>query len=130
MQLSVWVPNELAEALKTRLPGVNVSKVLQDGLRSLLDCEHDQLVCADCAAPVNRRAITDDALSKFYSQVMWEIRDLVAAGGTCEGAGRIVKGVAEAHQVSAAKRVSLPRPPRGVRERREWERRWLEQQAG
>lgn len=130
MRLSVWIPDELADTIRERLPDLNVSKVLQDGLRSLLGCEHEQLVCAACAAPVERRAFIDDALSKFYSQVMSELRELVAAGGTCEGAGRVVKGVAEAHQVSAAKRVSLPRPPRGVRARREWERRWLEQQAG
>lgn len=128
VRLSVWVPDELADTIKERLPMANVSRVLQDGLRSLLKCPHDTAACGDCGAPMDKAQIIDEALSSFYRALMWELHDLVNAGGTAEGAARVLKGVGEAHQVSAARRISLPRPPRGVRARREWDRRWLEEQ--
>lgn len=128
MRLNVWVPDELAVTVREAMPGVNVSKVLQDGLRSLLKCGHETVACADCGEPIDKAQLVDDALSAFYRQVWWELHDLVHADGTCEGAARVFKAVAEAHQISAAKRMSVPRPPRGKRERREWERRWYEQQ--
>lgn len=128
MQLSVWVPNDLASVVKEKFPEVNVSKLLQDSLRGLLKCEHDEVVCSGCGAGVDKRAMVDEALSAFYRQVQYELFDLIHAGGTCEGAAQVVKSVAEAHQISASRRVQLTRPPRGVRARREWDRRWLEEQ--
>lgn len=129
MRLSVWIPDELAATIKEHMADVNVSKVLQDGLRGLLKCSHSKVVCAECSVEIDQAEITDSALSNFYRQLMWELFDLVHAGGTCEGAAKVAKGVAEAHHVSAAAKVSLPRPPRGVRERREWDREWLERQG-
>lgn len=125
-RLNVWLPVELATTVRANLPSVNVSQVLQEGLRALLGCKHDRIACAACAAELDRGALIDTAKGEYYSQLLWELEDLVAAGGTAEGAARVAKSVALAHQLSAA-RQPLPRPGR-TQQRRNADRRWLERQ--
>jgi hypothetical protein len=125
-RVNVWMPDELLAKMRAELPGVNVSKVLQDGMRALIGCRHPGLVCAECAQALDLAAIVDEAKSAFYSQLRWELEDLVLNGGTAEGAARVAKGVAMAHQISAAA-LPLPRPGRTQR-RRQRDRAWLEQQ--
>lgn len=115
-RVSVWLPEKLARTIGDSMPGVNYSKILQEGLQGLLGCKHEAVVCAACSEQVDRADIVDRAKSEFYSQLLWELQDLVAVGGTAEGAARVAKSVALAHEVSAA-RQPLPRPGRRQRER-------------
>lgn len=114
-RLCVWVPDELAEVARQQLPGVNMSKILQEGLRARLGCRHDRLVCASCAEPVDHHQLVDEGLGRFYYDLHWRLAELVQRGGTAEGAARVAKDVAERHQVTAAKNLSLPRPTRAER---------------
>lgn len=126
MRVNVWLPDELVAAVREHLPDVNVSKTLQAALRSLLSCKHDRMVCAECAQPVDLAALLDEAKSAFYSQLRWELEALVNNDGTAEGAARVAKDVAVAHQITAAK-APLPRPGRAQRQRQR-DRAWLEAQ--
>jgi len=124
-RVSVWLPDQLAGTVTDTMPGVNFSKVLQDGLQSLLDCKHEALVCAACSEQVDRAGIIDRAKSEFYSQLLWELQDLVAVGGTAEGAARVAKSVAVAQHVSGARNQPLPRPSRSRHRRRENDAEWF-----
>jgi hypothetical protein len=125
-RLNVWVPDELLAKMRAELPGLNVSKVFQDGVRALIGCKHTHLVCAECAQQLDLAAIVDTAKSAFYSQLRWELEALVNNDGTAEGAARVAKDVAVAHQITAAK-LPLPRPGRAQRKRQR-DRAWLEAQ--
>lgn len=116
-RLSVYVPAELAETVRSRRPRLNVSKLLQTALVDALACRHDQLACARCAAEVDRIALRHDALDAFYVDLMWQLRELVDRVGTAEGAARVAKDVGERHQIPAAARTTLPRPSRAQRRR-------------
>ena len=120
MRVNVYLPDELAATIRASVPELNLSRALQDALRGLLSCRHDQLECSACAAKVDRGSFIDRALSAFYWDLVDELHRLVDQGGTAEGAGRIAKDVAQRHQVSAARNAPLPRPPasrRGARRR-------------
>lgn len=111
----MWLPDELAALARDQLPGVNLSAVLQAGLRALVDCDHDQVACCRCGAEVDVDDLVDTALSHFYRSALWELEPLVRQLGTAEGAARVLKSVAERHGVAAAA-VPLPRPTRAERE--------------
>jgi hypothetical protein len=117
MRVNVWLPDELNATIKRELPDVNVSAVLQRSLAALLECRHDELACRECASPIDRRQLIDNALSAFYADLHWRLRDLVERGGTAEGAARIAKDVACRHRVSCAPNMPLPRPSREQRHR-------------
>lgn len=106
-RVNVWLPDELHQTVRTDLEGVNLSAVLQDGLRALLDCRHERAVCASCAAPVDIDAARADAVHAMTLDVVDRLRPLLAQG-TVEGAGRIVVDVAAAH---GAPGIAAPRPP-------------------
>lgn len=113
MRINAYVPDGLAERVKAELPEVNVSAVLQEALRSLLDCDHDRLACADCGEPVDGSVVdAEEALAAFWSDLLHEWGPLVDRGGTAEGAARVGKAVAIAHGIPGADRKPLPRPPR------------------
>jgi hypothetical protein len=114
-RVNVWLPAELAEVLRAELPDLNLSQLVQDAIRGVLGCRHDELACARCAEPVDRGALVDAAMSAFYSDVMWDLIPLVDRVGTAEGAARVVKEVARRHQVSRAESTPLPRPSRANR---------------
>jgi post-segregation antitoxin (ccd killing protein) len=121
-RVNVSLPDELLEWARRALPDLNFSEVLRRGLAAALACDHAELACSCCLAPVARRAIVDDALGLFYGDALDAIDRLVQTGGTCEGAARVLKDVAGRHQVAKAELLPLPRLSRG-------QRRHLEDQA-
>lgn len=115
MRINAYVPDDLAAQVKEHLPDVNVSAVLQEALRTLLDCDHDRLVCAGCGEEVDPTAVAGAALDAFYRELLWEWRALVNNHGTAVGAAQVAKRVAVAMGVPGAETRSLPRPPRSMR---------------
>lgn len=118
MRVNVYLPDELVAQLKTDRPSLNLSRFLRDALAELATCRHDAAVCGHCAAPIDVRALVDVAKERLYLDTLGELGHLVrSGGGTPEGAARIVKEVAQRHQVRAADRQPLPRPTREARRR-------------
>lgn len=116
-RVSLTLPDELLELIRIQTPRVNLSGVLQEGLRARLKCEHRDLSCARCAAAFARRELVDEELGRFYGDAMWEVGQLVyRGGGTAEGAVRMFHEVAERHQITQASHTTLPRPSRAARE--------------
>lgn len=118
MRLNVYVPDDLGEKVRRSLPDVNVSAVLQDALRSLLECDHEQLACVTCGQVVEHSADVGEALETFWRELLYAWGPLVDRGGTAEGAARVGKEVALALGVPGAERRPLPRPPRHATQRR------------
>ncbi len=114
-RINVWVPDALHRTIKHRLPGLNVSAVVQGALAAQLECDHDALTCASCSTPVDHRELIDLALGRFYSDALWDLQGLVRSCGTAEGAARVLKDTAGRHRISAASRLPLPRPTRAGR---------------
>jgi hypothetical protein len=116
-RMNVTMPDELAELVRTELPGLNVSAVLQRELAKLVRCPHDALACSCCGATVQQRALVDAQLSAFYQDVIWQLQTPVGRCETAEGAARVVQSVARAWEVSAVDVTPLPRPTRSQRAR-------------
>ena len=116
MRLNVYLPDELTDALRAQLPGLNVSRAMQEAMRSLLTCEHGDLSCRRCSMPMDRQEVTEEALSAFYVDVWDRLDVLVRRVGTAEGAARILRDVAIRHGISTAGWRPLPRPTRGERQ--------------
>lgn len=112
MRVNVYLPDDLGEQVKAALPDVNVSAVLQDALRRLLDCDHERLTCADCGEVVDASAVAGAAMDALWRELLWAWQPLVDKGGTAEGAARVGKDVAVRLGVPGAERRPLPRPPR------------------
>lgn len=115
-RVNVWLPEELHTTLHERLPSLNLSELVQSAIRGVLGCRHEELACATCAEPISRWKLIDDALGRFYDDLMWRLEEHLHRGGTTEGTGRVMKDVAERHQISAAGRVPLPRLSRAQRQ--------------
>lgn len=118
-RVNVWLPDDLQQRLQELDGRINLSRLLQDAVRRVMSCDHEQLACALCDMPVDREEVRDQALSQFYRDLMAKLEQLLRARGarsTVEGAARVTKDVARRWQVSAADRVPLPRLPRAVRE--------------
>lgn len=116
-RVNVWVPDELHETVRAQLPELKMSHALQEALRDRLRCDHAQLACRRCAAPVDGTELVDDALGAFYVELLRALEPLVYRVGTAEGAARIAKEVAERFGITVAARLPLPRPSRANRER-------------
>lgn len=114
-RVNVWLSEELMSTVRDRLPDVNFSRVLADGLRDRMACRHDELACVECGRVEQRAEIEDVRLGRFYADVVWELRTLADRGGTAEGAARVVKAIAERYRVSLASKLPLPRPTRAAR---------------
>jgi hypothetical protein len=112
MRVNVYVPDDLGERIKAHLPDVNVSAVLQDALRGLLDCGHERLRCDGCGELVDPEAVGGAALDAFYRELLWRWQELVDNRGTAVGAAQVAKQVAVEMGVPGAERRPLPRPPR------------------
>ncbi len=119
MRVNVYLPDELAERVRTELPELNVSGKLQEALREALDCHHARLECACCSAELSRAGLEARAVEYFYRELLHELGPLVDNAGTAEGAARIAKRLALDAGVAAADRLPLPRPPRLARTRAE-----------
>jgi hypothetical protein len=116
VRLNVYLPDELTDALRAELPDLNVSRALQEALRSLLTCAHGDLCCQRCSKPLYRQDVAEEALSAFYVDVWDRLDLLVRKVGTAEGAARILRDVAVRHGVATAGWRPLPRPTRGERQ--------------
>ena len=112
MRVNVHVPDDLARRVKERLPDLNVSALVQQALRGMLECSHERVCCADCGDVVDP---SGDALARFWKELLWSWEPLVDRQGTAEGAARVGKEVAVRLGVPDAERTPLPRPPRSKR---------------
>lgn len=112
-RVNVYLPAELHEALAGL--DVNVSQLLQEAIRGVLGCRHHELACRRCAEPVDRWALVDERLGRFYSDVIWALDDLVRQVGTAEGAARVVREVGRRWRITKAGQIPLPRPSRAER---------------
>jgi hypothetical protein len=115
-RVSLTLPDELLELIRSQSPRVNLSGLLQDGIRSRLKCDHRLFACARCSAEFGRRELVDEELGRFYGDVLWELGELARRAGTAEGAARLVRDIAERHDVTQAYFTSLPRPSRAARD--------------
>lgn len=115
-RVSLTLPDELLELIRSQSPRVNLSGLLQDGIRSRLKCDHRLFACARCSAEFARRELVDEELGRFYGDVLWELGELARRAGTAEGAARLVRDIAERHDVTQAYFTSLPRPSRAARD--------------
>lgn len=100
------------EQVRSDMPDLNVSAVLQQALRNLLECEHERMVCADCGDPVDVVDIARESMGLLWAELVHEWQPLVDRGGTAEGAARVGKEVAVRMGAAGAERRALPRPPR------------------
>lgn len=115
MRVNVYLPDDLGERIKEALPDLNVSAIVQETLRGLLECRHERVACADCGEQVDIPAATGDALAAFWRELVWTWEPLVDRGGTAVGAAQVGKEVAVRMGVPGADRIPLPRPPRAMR---------------
>lgn len=116
-RMNVTLPDELAELVRREMPGLNVSAVLQRALSDLVECRHDELVCACCGARVQQRELVDVKLGAFYSEVVWQLQSPVTRCETAEGAARVLQSVARSWEVPTVDSTPLPRPTRSQRAR-------------
>jgi hypothetical protein len=116
-RINVTLPDELAELVRREMPGLNVSGLLQQALRELVECPHTELACACCGARIGRRVLVDVALGRFYQELVWQLQEPVGRCATAEGAARVVQSVARAWDISTVERTPLPRPTRAQRAR-------------
>lgn len=123
-RVNIFIPDELLHSARSAIPNLNVSRLAQDSLRGLMSCDHKEVACARCAVPMELEDLVDGPLSRFYADALWALGELVHAGGTAEGAARVLKDVAERHGVTEAMRMGLPRPSRASRQR------WAQQRRG
>ncbi len=114
-RVNVYLPDELAATLRAELPELNLSQLVQEAIRGVLGCSHVELACRACAEPIDRWALVDDHLGRFYGDLLWELTDLVGRCGTAEGAARVVKAVAQRFRIRQADQIPLPRPTRAER---------------
>lgn len=111
------MPAELARAVQEEFPSINYSKVLQEGLRDRLGCRHDRLACVRCGHVELRWDLVGAELRQFLGDVLWaDLVSLVDAGGTAEGAARIIKERAVRMCVPGAETLPLPKANRRTRE--------------
>lgn len=116
-RLNVSVPDDLIDQARRAHPGMNVSKVLQDGLRSVLGCSHHgQLSCSTCGDAVPLHDLELAAVNRFYVAVMRLIADALYAGYTVEGVARVVRTLGKHEGVPDAERIPLPKLSRSQRE--------------
>jgi len=116
-RMNVSVPDELVALVREQLPGLNVSGVLQEGLRARLGCNHAVLACTRCGGRLDHWHLVDAALGRFYADVLWEIGELVRRmpAATAEGACRVVKRVAADKNITEGAHQPVPRPSRARR---------------
>lgn len=116
MRVNVSVPDPLLEQVRDELPDLNVSGVLQDALRALLDCDHRHLTCADCGGAVDPTTVAGTAMHELWRELLWAWEPLVDRHGTAVGAATVGKDVAVRLGVPGADMMPLPRPSRSMRE--------------
>lgn len=114
-RVTVYVPDQLRDRVRDELPGLVISQVLQAALVSKLDCRHDELSCARCAAQVDRLELVDAALGAFYGEAWYRLGELAGQAGTAEGAVAIFRRVGEDFGISCVAHYPLVRSTREAR---------------
>jgi hypothetical protein len=107
-RVNVSVPIELLERIRAEHPSLNLSAVFQDGLRALVECPHEHLACARCGANLRHSAVAEEALGRFYIDLISALRKHIQREGTAEGFGRQMKALGEEHGVRLASELPLP----------------------
>ncbi|HLY82058.1 MAG TPA: hypothetical protein VKQ71_03685 [Acidimicrobiales bacterium] len=121
--MTVTMGDELYQRVHDELPGLNVSALLQEALRARLKCSHDGLECRGCGARFGSTELVVGGMQRFYGEALNALDDLVyGAGGTAEGAARVLRRVAERFGLEVSR--PLPRPTRAQRGTGR-DRRWL-----
>ena len=115
-RLSVYVPDDLVDRLKTERPGANVSALLQAALRGAVGCQHDDFVCECCGLRVARGAVEHRAMDTLWSAIFRRLEAHVHARGSVEGAVTVAKAAATEAGASSATRSTLPRLTQTVRQ--------------
>lgn len=118
-RVNVWLPEELHEAYRSKLGDLNLSKALQEAIRDRLKCLHHTMACVRCAEPIDHLELIGQWLHKFYFDYLGRLELLVAAGGTAEGAARVLKDQAASWHAAGVmsrdyERHPMPRPSRGA----------------
>jgi hypothetical protein len=121
-RISVYLPDELVELVREQLPGVNVSRLVQETLAGRLACGHERVTCVRCTAAFDRSELDAVAVRAFWLEVSAAVEPIVWAVGTAEGAAAAAWGVARAQGLPVG---TNPRPTRAEREAAT-ERRWRE----
>jgi hypothetical protein len=114
-RVNVWIPEGLYEQVRERLPGVNVSRVVQEALAARLVCGHERLVCSDCGSAQHRVRLAEEALAGFYEEVWYELASLARRDGTAVGAVAVVKRLGERAGIRQARLLGAARPSRAER---------------
>jgi hypothetical protein len=117
-RLNVSVPDELIELAKQRHPSMNVSRVLQEGLRRAVGCEHEHLACVECGDELGLDELRGPILEPFFVEAMRALADLLYDGGTLEGYARVLRRIGREHHVDRAMTFPLPVLSRSQREHR------------
>lgn len=117
-RLNVSVPDELIELAKQRHPSMNVSRVLQEGLRRAVACRHEHVSCAECGDDLDVEQLRGPLLDAFFVEAMHQLADLLYDGGTLEGYARVLRRLGRAHHVDRANTFPLPVLSRSQREHR------------
>jgi hypothetical protein len=107
-RVNVWIPDELHHTIKSRVPRLNLSAIVQGALAATLECDHDELACATCSAGVERSGIADEAMGRLYDLALGKLERLMNDGGTVEGAIRLLAEAGRGLNVTAAQRA-VPR---------------------
>ena len=116
MRLNVYLPDDLGEKVRSEMPDLNLSGLLQQALRQALDCEHERWVCADCGEDVDTDEVCRGAMKEFLDAAWWQLEGLVDRRGTAEGAAKVLRDVAVGMGVPGAGMRPLLRPTRSMRE--------------
>lgn len=115
--MSLTLPAELARAVREKFPRINYSKVLRDGLQAMLGCRHERLACVHCGNVETRWGLVGAELRQFLGDVLWsDLVGLVDAGGTAEGAARLIRERAIRLGLPGAEALPVPKATRRTRE--------------
>jgi hypothetical protein len=117
VRLSISVPIELLEQARTANPGLSPSAVFQQALRDAAGCNHEDLSCARCTAPVRRVDVAHQALAGFYVDVQSLVADHARRGATVEGLGRRIKELGQRHRIRQATEIPAPGMTKAERHR-------------
>jgi hypothetical protein len=114
-RINIWVTPGLLEAAREVNPDLNVSALVQEALREVIGCSHEELACRKCSAPIVRADVVEKAVTSFYLDALDAIGELVRRGGTAEGAARKLREIAGRWRLKIATEAPLPRPTRAER---------------
>jgi hypothetical protein len=105
---TVTFPPELYEKALAANPNLAPSELFQEALRRLTGCEHDDLACARCGAPLRQVDIVDRVLTRFYLEVQELVGTHARRGRSVEGLTRPLKALGQSYRLRVASETPLP----------------------